>query len=215
MDLLQPVGGPRDKVEVLSFPGDSWMWERSIDEAFDTLNFRFTGLERAPGIHRNTVRQADLLPARFQTTKSPMDFNCFAQGRDKRHKQFDLIYLDWMGTWSREKKVNIRNLFEADMLAVGGLLLLTLSLRRGRPETMEELKDLSYDLPLMFYDARGEDKYTRSLKVRGIPHWVEAEAHDSYRVNMRPLMANIYYSKTGVRDGQTQPQLQLLFLREG
>ena len=78
---------------------------------------------------------------------------------------------------------------------------------------MNELTDLSYDLPLAFYDARGEDKYTSNLKVRGIPHWVQNYAKEQFDIDMRPLMASVYYSSTGISQ-QTQPQLQIVLLRE-
>jgi hypothetical protein len=76
---------------------------------------------------------------------------------------------------------------------------------------MSELEDQSYDLPMTFYDARGEDKYISNVKVRGVPHWISQRAA-SYGVRLRPIMAHIYYSKCG--SGASQPQLQLMFLRE-
>lgn len=180
-------------------------------EVFSEIPMRFTGLEQDPEVYRKSAKVAAGLPAAFRSLDQPTAFLDFATSGKK--KEFDMIYLDWMGTWSRDKKADIQALFSRRMLAIGGLLLVTVSLRRGFPDTNAELSDLSYDLPLAFYDARGEDKYVNNIKVRGIPHWIQGCAHDNGGFSMRPLMASVYYSRTGISN-QTQPQLQILMLNE-
>ena len=145
-------------------------------------------------------------------SSSPMSFVEFSSAFRGRCSPFHIVYLDWMGSWSKDKKSDMDALFKSGMLAEGGLLLMTVSLRRGSLETIEEMQDISYDLPMTFYDSRGKDKNADTIKVRGIPHWVQERAADQ-DISLRPIMATVYYSSTGI-SGQTEPQLQLMFLRE-
>lgn len=206
-DLLKA----RRPARVLSLPGATWCWELSLSEAFPSLKFNFTGIERDARIHRKAKKMADAMPARYRMHPVPADFAEFAAGLDGRHRPFDVVFLDWMGTWSREKKADLELLMSKGVLAVGGVLLLTVSLRRGRPETMEELHESS--LPFAFWDERGRDRYVNNLKVRGIPAWVTEQAEERFGIKMRPVMASVYYSSTGISN-QIQPQLQLMLVRE-
>ena len=202
----------RQPIRVLSFPGPMWGWEQGLLGAFPAAKFKIVGLERDSRIHEKLVKAAVGLPGKLRMTDAACSFSQFAEQHTKRNVGYDIIYLDWMGTWSREKKADLETLFARNLLRPDGVLILTVSLRRGNPETLEELNDLAYDLPVSFYDARGRDRYVNNIKVRGIPHWVEAAAADR-GVAMRPLMASIYYSNTGISD-QAQPQLQILMKRE-
>ena len=212
---IQRMRKPRSRkdIRVLSFPGPTWMWEQGLADAFPTSHFAFLGVEQDKQVWRKLASRP--MPGNYKMIKEAATFKSYAQAHQQDSSHFDVIYLDWMGTWSRDKKADLGSMFAGGMLAVGGVLVLTLSLRRGRPETMDELHDMAYDLPLAFYDARGEDKYVSNIKVRGIPHWVVATAEDEYHIKLRPLMASVYYSTTGVGAKQTQPQLQLMFLRDG
>lgn len=203
----------RGPIEVLSLPGASFHYERGLSRTFPSFEFRFTGLERHAAVFRKLKAAAAKLGPNYRTTDRPESFGDFAAKRDRRNKQFGIIYLDWMGTWSREKQMDLDALFAKDMLKVGGLLIMTLSLRRGRPETNDALDALSQGLPWAFYDASGKDTYFNNKKVRGVPRWVESLARDQYDVGLRTVMSPIYHSKTGVSD-QTQPQLQIVMLRE-
>jgi hypothetical protein len=211
-DLMRQYRRMKKRLRILSFPAQTWVWEQALASDFPDVKMEFLGLERDPRIHKKTAKFGEALPQHFKMTAGPVDFRSFADLTTRR-RPYDVIYLDWMGTWSKEKKEDIAAMFRNELLAVGGMLLLTVSLRRGRPETMDELTDLSYDLPLAFYDARGEDKYTSNLKVRGIPHWVQNYAKEYFDIDMRPLMASVYYSSTGLSH-QVQPQLQIVLLRE-
>lgn len=208
--LLQQKGTSEKRRTVLSFPGPTWAWEQGLADAFAGLKFDFTGLERDTKVHAKLAKACDYLGANYHMAKSPVSFDEYAV---RCRRSFDVIYLDWMGTWSREKKSDIERLFECDLLRPGGLLIVTVCLRRGRPESIDELHDLSYDLPLAFYDARGRDKYVDSVKVRGIPHWIQNAAHE-HRVKLRPLMASVYYSENGKKGECSTPQLQIMMKRE-
>jgi hypothetical protein len=211
-DLAQQSRKSGKRLRALTFPAKTWAWELGLTECYPDIRLEFVGLEQDPTIYKATKRFASGFPKTFAMSEKPMPFRSFAE-QERRKKPFDIVYLDWMGTWSKEKKNDISAMFHNQMLAVGGLLLITVSLRRGQPRTLEELADLSYDLPLAFYDARGEDKYASNLKVRGIPHWIQDYAINYHDVDMRPIMASVYYSRTGLST-QTQPQLQILMLRE-
>ena len=210
-DLMQPRQKSK-RLRVLSFPAETWQWEQGLVDVFPSLQLEFVGLERDLKVFKRTRKVAGALSKRFSMPDHPCSFQDYALAQRSR-RGFDLVYLDWMGTWSKEKKSDLAAMFSRNLLAVGGVLLMTVSIRRGRPESMDELADLSYDLPLAFYDARGEDKYTSNLKVRGIPHWVQNYAEENHDVRMRPIMASVYYSNTGLST-HVQPQLQILMLRE-
>lgn len=209
-DLMQmkPSG---KRLRVLSLPGPTAIWELGLEVTFPMLDFSFTGLERDEKVHARLARQLAGMPSHYKMTPQPCDFQQFAEEQTRRNKPYDVIYLDWMGTWSIEKKENISTLFAAEMLAPGGLLIITVSLGRGGRPTNDELYDLSDELPFAFYDARGQDKHVKSIKVRGIPHWIEVEAAIHNAV-MRPIMGSIYYSE--INTVRATPQLQIMMLRE-
>ncbi|MEX1115864.1 MAG: hypothetical protein WEB53_11490 [Akkermansiaceae bacterium] len=71
------------------------------------------------------------------------------------------------------------------------MLLLTLSLRRWQPETLEELHDLSHEMPFSFYDAWGRHKYVHNIKVRGLPQWVESTPLDDYDIKLKTMQASV------------------------
>ena len=194
----------RGNIRVLSFPGPTWLWEQSTQDMFPQFDLRFHGLERDADIHKKLQRRMLGFPATYSLCRKPQSLQDFARAFDRRRRKIDITYLDWMGTWSREKKEDLHALFRSGLMADDGLLKLTIALRRGRPETTDELRDLAHDLPLMFYDERSRDTYTSNIKVRGIPHWVQNTAEE-YDMDLQPSLAAVYYSQGGA------PQLQLLF----
>jgi len=198
-------------LRILSLPAASWSWEQCLKETFSPIRFSFLGLEKNRKVWQKGSRLKGIGPMRM--FRLPVSFHEYASQHFRKGRPFDVVYLDWMGTWSKEKKKDIEVLLKHGLLAAGGVLILTVSLRRGYPETNDELSDLSYDLPLSFYDSWGRDKYVNHVKVRGIPHWVENYALEEHEIRLRPLAASVYYSQTGLSD-QVQPQLQLVFVNE-
>lgn len=197
----------RRTVKVLSFPSTSWRWETSLAEVFQNKRFLFTGVERDPAAYRKAAKSQ---PDGTTLIKADV-MELFRDPSGRR--TYDIIYLDWMGTWSKEKQANINALFSVPgRLNDGGLLLLTLALTRGRHVTLDPLEQMAQDLPFVTYDARGRNKHTSSFKVKGIPAWI-AQAAEERGVKLRPLMANVYYSSTGLSTNVT-PQVQFLFLKE-
>lgn len=211
-DLLQTQANGKKRLKILSFPAQTWRWEIGLQETFPKLPMEFVGIERDAAVHFDMCKFATVLPGNFSTASVPMSFIEYAI-LQYRTRPFNVVYLDWMGTWSAEKKKDIEMLFKNRMLALGGLLIVTVSLRRGQPETTDELADMSYDLPLAFYDARGRDKYVSNIKVCGIPRWIQNYADVGHNIALRPILASVYYSSTGLSN-QIQPQLQIMMLRE-
>jgi hypothetical protein len=205
-----PRGVPR---RVLSLPGASWCWERALDAAYKEERFEFVGVERDARIAEEAKVALNDLP-RGYNVPIQAEFRDYARdyARKSRRKRFDIIYLDWMGTWSKEKKADLNALLESDMLAPGGVLLLTLGLRRGRDESMEEIKQLAATggIPLLYHDSRGRNYYFDNAKMLGIPIWVVNRAK-SFSVDLHPKLGSVYYSRTG--RGQTQPQAHMMFYR--
>jgi hypothetical protein len=208
-DILQM----KKTLRVLSLPGKSWLWEQLLAEAFNKKMFRFHGLERDQKVHTAGRRRGNALAGNYKMHPNACTVVSYFKEAD-RSQTYDIIYLDWMVTWSREKQADIKALFaQPARLKKNGLLMVTLSLTRGQPASMGEIQELAEArLPFMVYDSRGENRHTSNFKVRGIPLWITNAAAEQ-GIHLRPLMANVYYSNTGISHNVT-PQVQLLFKRE-
>jgi hypothetical protein len=210
-DLSRQYRKTGKRLRILSFPDETWSWELSLENLFSHIPMEFLGLARNAAIHKKTKKFASVLPRRFEMTDKPVGFQTFAASNRKR-RSFDVIYLDWLGTWNEEKTDDLCALFHSGLLDVGGLLILTVSLFRGHLVSEKELQDPSLDLPMVFYEARRSSKGASHLKVKGIPQWIQDTADDRFGVKMKPLLTSIHY-RTGPSD-EPQPQLQLMMLRE-
>jgi hypothetical protein len=126
--------------------------------------------------------------------------------------KYDVIFYDWMGTWSRSKIGDIDLTLRKNILRPGGLLIMTVSLRRGRPETLGHLDRYKRELPCTFRDMRNLNTYVDNIKVCGIPRMVQAMAADR-GVSMLPELVEIYYSETG-QSTIAQPQLRITMRHE-
>lgn len=203
VDILALKGS----VKVLSFPSTSWLWEQSLAEFFSPKRFHFTGVERDAAAYRKSLRNQ--IPGSNLIKADVMELLQDTAGA----KGFGIIYLDWMGSWSKEKMANLNTLFSVpERLRTGGLLICTLALNRGRYESMGPIEQMAIDRPFVTYDGRGRDRHTSSFRVKGIPEWV-VQAADEKGVKLRPLMANVYYSETGLSTNVT-PMVQFMFLKE-
>ena len=201
----------RTNVRVASFPAADWTWEHNLMTQFKNHVFHITGIERDPAVYAVGARNAPTLGVCAMHPR-PVGLSSFLTTPDL--EPFDIINLDWLGTWSKEKKKDLRRIFERPtLLRDGGLLLLTMALNRGQPETTDELYELAENnLAFMVYDERGRDAHTSGFRVRGIPQWVINEA-DEVGVTLRPLLASVYYSKRADTSGSPAPMVQFMFKR--
>ena len=210
MQLRSKVDGP---LRVLSFPGAGWFWEKDLSDSYPDIQFRFVGLERDAAVYKRAERFAREWKLDMWMTASPCSFAEFAVADTGHGGPYHVIYLDWMGTWSKEKRDDLHLLFNRAMLASGGILILTVALTRGYPGTLRELIEIPKGRikspPVMYQHADGHSDYSKHPKVSGVPHAVAAIASD-HGYHLEPLMVNVYNSKTNTST-RNQPQLQFTF----
>jgi hypothetical protein len=203
------------RVRVLSFPAAGWIWEQNLMDRFRKIKFDITGIERDPVVHKRSVRTSKSIETgRCSMHPKPCDLRTYL-GSAAWKDTFDIIYLDWMGTWSSEKKQDLRQLFsQPTRLNKGGLLIMTMSLNRGYTNTIGQLSEFADNpIALTTYDERGRDVHTSGIRVRGIPQWIMDEA-SQHGITMSSIMANVYYSQPLKRTRYATPMVQFLMKRE-
>ncbi len=208
-DLMQlsKSGGP---VKVLSLPGPDWRWERQLELAFRDTHFQFSGVEAHPVVHARLLAYTDNMPERFSTSPAPSRVEEFL--KQNRKTEYDLIYYDWMGTWATDKAGQVDSTLARNMLSVGGILMLTVAIPRGQPETLDVLKRYPTTLPCAFVDARSRNKFVTHPKVCGIPRWI-ADRAKLYGAEMTPQLIEVYYSQPSAT-GCAMPQMRLTMRRD-
>lgn len=199
-------------VRVLSLPGESWTWERGLADIFAPKRFRFTGVERDAAIFRKAKKEAACL-GRAVMYEKPCDVATFLKTTPDKDR-FDIIYFDWMSSWSNATIGDLDALFtRPTRLSPGGLLILTLALTIDSEDEMGPMEQRTAALPFLAYDARGMEKDASTFRMRGIPQdIVEAAAEGG--VKLRPLMSNVFYFQAESSKAVT-PHVQFMFLREG
>lgn len=158
----------QNPVRVLSFPAGDWMWEDRVQYEFDHLNIHFTGVERDPYVYRKAAKSASKI-------KNGQLFNTdVAQVLNQTKKPWNIAYLDYMGTWSREKVAHMYALAQKDLCDV---LIITIALCRGRPETMDSVFNLlrRSNTPKFFETIDNDtriiiqEESMSDAKIRGVP----------------------------------------------
>lgn len=197
-------------VRVLSLPGHDWQWEQQLERAFGGLRFQFSGVEQNPDVHARLSACTANMPERFSTTTDPikvMEFLIL-----NRRAEYDLIYYDWMGTWSKEKIAQVDSTLGMRMLSVGGILMMTVSIPRGQPAAVDALRKYPATLPCAFSDARSHNTFVEHPKVCGIPRWV-ADRAATHGMTLTPQMLEVYYSQSATSHHVT-PQLRVTMRRD-
>jgi hypothetical protein len=215
--LADTITQDRDTpVKCLTFPADLWLWEQGLAEAFPQRKFHVMGVEKSPKVFDRAKIVRPLLQKLYSNltlslSRVPRSFkqvlNSIPEG-----EQFDIIYPDYMGTWARPKRAEVSQIFEKNLLAVGGFLLLTLSLNRGRAESIDELKAYARgEFDVTFTDHRRKPKPSRGelIKVQGVPGLIQdlAAAHGC---SLQLLEPHIYYN---LNNGSPTPEVFFAFRR--
>ena len=181
---------------VLSLPAGSWFWERDFTAAFPNAKINFVGVERNSTVLKTMRRNADSLNKlnrrhKFIPVDHPVDLADFLKDTDE---VFDMIYLDWMGTWATDKFNQIKTILDREILRKGGLLRLTMALNRGKPSVWKTLCS-EYDPTLIgVQDMRAGGNDFSDLpqwKVYGVPGLIIREAAE--RGVKLKLVSNIAY----------------------
>lgn len=156
----------RKTIDMLTLPAADWCFERALLLDMKHAHFRMVGIEMNPRVHRKARRMAarlgEAFPAhRFTMTERPMSAWDFIR---RGEGVFDVVYLDWMGTWSQDKKRQVTALLEHKMIKNRGLLFTTIMVPRGQRTTLDEL---------MKYLPRDECcRDTRAAKTRGLENLI-------------------------------------------
>lgn len=196
-------------VRVLSLPAGQWLWETSMRDEFPDVKFEFTGIEEDPEVHCRLASSSALRDDSFRTTMWPTSVRDYVSTGPG---QFDIIYYDWMGAWSDDKVSDIYATLEQNTLAVGGMLILTVSLNRGTGDELRILKEYPAELPCAFVDARQRNYYVSNHRVCGIPRRI-SDLAVSFGQVITPSLLEVYYPNSGLTSNAS-PQLRITLRRE-
>jgi hypothetical protein len=111
--------------------------------------------------------------------------------------QFDMIYLDWMGSWGDDKHSQIVRMFEKNMLAKDSMFQFTVSMNRGHPKRWEDLAELEH-ASFGIMDLRGGGENIAEWRTQGVPALVELIGRDFGR-KMKLISGQVYPNYTRTR----------------
>lgn len=198
---------------ILSLPAGNWLWEKMFTEVFPHRRLLFTGIEQNNKVHGEMKKVGGRLNALslghvYQPFPKPISFADYVKHWEKRDGvTFDMIYLDWMGTWGKDKLAQIEQIFEQDMLTKDALLRFTIGLNRGHPKAWADLHDVEDSFHIV--DIRGGGGPLPKWKMHGIPALVETVGADFGR-KVKMVTAHVYSS---YHDGNRSavPEVSFLF----
>ncbi len=202
--------GKRKVHHILTLPAADWTWEREFALTFYKTKAVFTGVERDAEVHKGMCKQAKRHNVAhdihvFNPVLKPIELNQFLLATPQ---EFDMIYLDWMGTWCEEKFKQLHTLLQRNLVKPGGLMRLTLSLNRGKKDVWAPLCDTS---PIItgVQDLRCGGKELPEWKVFGIPGLiVETAANYGYQAR---LLSNLVYNSRSGALARATPEISMLF----
>lgn len=175
---------------ILCMPAGGWMFERALIEAFPSHEFSFQGVERDKGVYTASARTLKSLGSEHSQCEFRLHYGCVGTKLEHavaEEQAYDVIYLDYMGTWSCEKQGHIRDIIKSRLLKTGGTLILTLALNRGQPETNNRLSQAAMIADIMETDYWGvivneaerctlKPGTVSNMKVSGIPAIIQQMA---------------------------------------
>lgn len=211
-------------VRCLTFPGAHWIYEKNLALSMPSVEFSFQGLEVKQDVFENSWKQVEgheLMNAELCLTKNRRSMNQFLGHRDTPWNEdpFDLVYPDWMGTWSQDKKEQVRRMFKRRIFAPTSFLAITLMLARGTNLTLRELEEYVTDASLRVTESISLDARTTSalstsrvgrLKAVGVSGYIAQQAEQNgYRAD--PVHLRIYDSYSYLKQGFITPEMSLLY----
>lgn len=215
--------------DCLSFPASKWIWEQQLAQSFPKHKFWFTGVEINPKVHRRMTRNAERLNNAFSRSTSPTFTPSPRQNLKTLLKRggrfFDIIYADFMGTWSTEKMEDLEELFAQNALRQHGYLILTFSLMRDRGRlnkaralAMEFSKE-GGDITVIDDHSIAKAKGVRTgnsdipVRCRGIAALVRCMAREIAGIGLTPFPVHIYYNQFA-GSAKAHPEVSLCFRRD-
>lgn len=187
------------QMNILSFPASEWLWERAFSAVFPGGKKSFYGIEVDPQVYDKMRGIGDRQPAMYPDHELMPLRNCsFLELAKSFHAdtdvRFDMIYLDWMGAWSKDKQKQIIRLFEKDMLAPDSMLRFTIALNRDKPADWEDLMNVEHN-NIAVVDLRGGGSELADWRTYGIPALVASIGADFGR-KVKPIIVHTYYNHT-------------------
>jgi hypothetical protein len=171
--LLQPYLKNLDTVSMLSLPARTWAFEQSLATTRPCVNWAFTGLEKDPELFermRKFMRwpsEAEVVTHAFNQTTTEF---LLEQESSNTGIFWNVVYFDYMGTWSREKEVDVRILARNRMCDV---FMCTISLSRGSRPTNDLVKEYNESLGQTYLsfieDDTGRHGDPPYYKIGGVP----------------------------------------------
>lgn len=160
-DILLPSLALGGQVNVLGLSGPNWNQENRLIARYPDVLFNFYSVECDPTRHAVAAHNAQVFSER-----SANRFTVLPRGTLLRLLQrgklpdveFHLGLFDWMGVWSRGKRLETQIFCTRHMSKQNGYLLATLGIERGRGAEMQRIKEmvrennLTWDAP--FSDVR-------------------------------------------------------------
>lgn len=181
--LMASVIEPLPVVRMMTLPAASWAFEDRLLSVFDDRRFLFTGVEQDPGAHHEMVCAAEPRKSNPLAEYTTVHGNT-SVALTMSKEPYDIIYFDYMGTWSQAKIADIHMIAE-NRLATG-MLVLTIMLRRGRPQTNDDVREFALNARKDWFGFMSVA--TRSplpphqishQKILGVPEHVEHIFHQA------------------------------------
>lgn len=218
--LLRELCGPAllqyQAPAVLSFPAAGWLWERAVIDMFDGLQnppgIEFIGLETNQTVFADSCQTATKLRAQHPEHQFNVSCKDACDFIKDTNINFDVIYLDWMGTWAKSKRETLATIAKRELLNPGGMLIFTLALTRRRISNAELAEYAGGEHNFVFLDSRirrenlAETSGTHFVG-KGIAGLVMSLFEDAGQT-LTPLLGKIYYDISG---RTPRPEIVLCF----
>jgi len=138
--LMGPLMATRKNIQCLTLPAKDWIFEKQLARKFSHNQFLFQGIERDPIVHGaswNSIAKSSSWPqnAIGILPEHPLAVAEFIDQLPGEQLEipYDLVYLDWMGIWSKEKRHAVNLLFERNAFAPHSFFCMTLGTGRSTP----------------------------------------------------------------------------------
>jgi len=204
----------KPKALALTLPGPSWAWEEKCS-AFVGSAMSFVGVEINPMTHVLSASVARELGMRYVLHPEPADVEQYIAtcGYD----YFDVVYLDFTGPLTTKVRDVIWRLLDSDKIPVGGVLMMTLLMRRQPTEvaaeaTLMRSRPCKWDDPeLTFISERDNTPRRCNLTYE----YVDCICGDAARmgVQLQPVAVQLYSTPNIGPVARSTPMGQFLFTR--
>lgn len=190
-------------ISMLTLPADKWIFEYNLISSHENIVFDITGLERNKNVFIKSRRKMYALRKELPNNKFKLLNKSVLDYISDKH-QYNIVYTDWMGTWSKEKEAEVYKMFDNNIFKKNSLLVFTIMLSRGQPQTLNELKELSEinTISFPFHEHRSGENF--AAKTRGLTNKIHLIGKEYGRY------VDILYF--GEYQGKTQPELSFAFI---